>query len=193
MEYKTNELYHHGIKGQKWGKRNGPPYPLKASDHSASEKKAGWKKSLNKSDSDNPEKKISKGKTVAKKILVGAGALAVGAGVVAALSASGSNYGAELFNQKVYLNALKLQYSGNKNKKLFVDGQVIIPRQEYGRIVRAINSNLTKEMRKADSFAFHLDNRVYICENRKNDTPKIINWFEQHEWEEALWEEMHGK
>lgn len=26
----TNELYHHGIKGQKWGKRNGPPYPLDA-------------------------------------------------------------------------------------------------------------------------------------------------------------------
>ena len=24
-----SELYHHGIKGQKWGKRNGPPYPLK--------------------------------------------------------------------------------------------------------------------------------------------------------------------
>ena len=23
-----NELYHHGIKGQKWGIRNGPPYPL---------------------------------------------------------------------------------------------------------------------------------------------------------------------
>lgn len=22
------ELYHHGIKGQQWGKRNGPPYPL---------------------------------------------------------------------------------------------------------------------------------------------------------------------
>lgn len=22
------ELYHHGIKGQKWGVRNGPPYPL---------------------------------------------------------------------------------------------------------------------------------------------------------------------
>lgn len=24
-----NEFYHHGIKGQKWGVRNGPPYPLK--------------------------------------------------------------------------------------------------------------------------------------------------------------------
>lgn len=26
----NNELYHHGIKGQKWGVRNGPPYPLES-------------------------------------------------------------------------------------------------------------------------------------------------------------------
>ena len=39
-------LYHHGVLGQKWGKQNGPPYPLAAGAHSASEKKAGWKKSL---------------------------------------------------------------------------------------------------------------------------------------------------
>lgn len=36
----TNELYHHGILGQKWGQTNGPPYPLDPSDHSMSEKKA---------------------------------------------------------------------------------------------------------------------------------------------------------
>lgn len=37
-----NELYlvHHGIKEQKWGSRNGPPYPLEPSMHSAAEKKA---------------------------------------------------------------------------------------------------------------------------------------------------------
>ena len=58
-----NELYHHGIFGQKWGKKNGPPYPLKPSKHSASEKKAGWRKSLF-------NKKVSEGeeqKTVAPK------------------------------------------------------------------------------------------------------------------------------
>ena len=44
-----DELYHHGIKGQKWGQRNGPPYPLGVSDHSAREQKAGWRSSLSSS------------------------------------------------------------------------------------------------------------------------------------------------
>jgi len=41
-------LEHNGILGMKWGKKNGPPYPLKAEDHSASEKKAGWRQSIGK-------------------------------------------------------------------------------------------------------------------------------------------------
>lgn len=36
----TGEWFaHHGIEGQKWGKRNGPPYPLDYGDHSSEEKK----------------------------------------------------------------------------------------------------------------------------------------------------------
>ena len=67
-----NELYHHGIKGQKWGDKNGPPYPLGASSHSLSEKKEGTKgwakkaksehKSYGKSKSD-PESEQTKKKS----------------------------------------------------------------------------------------------------------------------------------
>lgn len=42
----NNYLAHHGILGQKWGKRNGPPYPLGYEKHSSAEKKAGWQNSL---------------------------------------------------------------------------------------------------------------------------------------------------
>lgn len=34
-------LAHHGIIGQKWGEKNGPPYPLDSSQKSAAEKKKG--------------------------------------------------------------------------------------------------------------------------------------------------------
>lgn len=40
------QLYHHGVLGQKWGQRNGPPYPLSKGAHSASERKAGYTKSI---------------------------------------------------------------------------------------------------------------------------------------------------
>lgn len=39
-------LEHHGIKGQKWGVKNGPPYPLKDNAHTTSEKKAGMVEEL---------------------------------------------------------------------------------------------------------------------------------------------------
>ena len=47
----ADSLEHHGIRGQKWGRKNGPPYPLDAADHSAAERKAGWRQSLKKAGS----------------------------------------------------------------------------------------------------------------------------------------------
>lgn len=42
--YNYDYLCHYGIPGQKWGQRNGPPYPLKGGDYSKSEKIAKYKK-----------------------------------------------------------------------------------------------------------------------------------------------------
>lgn len=93
MDYYGNNDYrdylsiqHHGIMGMKWGKRNGPPYPLGASDHSASEKKAGWRKSLNGGSGESVKKK-------AKKIIQrGAGGVARAGSKVKGAAKSGVEY-----------------------------------------------------------------------------------------------------
>ena len=61
-------LQHHGILGQKWGKKNGPPYPLDSEDHSSSEEKAGWKKSLTGDSAANEDRKAKKYKKQYDKI-----------------------------------------------------------------------------------------------------------------------------
>lgn len=43
MAYRK-ELQHHGILGQKWGKQNGPPYPLNPANRSSAEKKQNGSK-----------------------------------------------------------------------------------------------------------------------------------------------------
>ena len=55
-----SSLQHHGISGQKWGVKNGPPYPIAPKNHSKSEKKANWQYSLNRNTNEKSTlKKIS--------------------------------------------------------------------------------------------------------------------------------------
>lgn len=63
MSYSNRELYHHGIPGQSWGKRRGPPYPLsrgKSGRIVGSEKKTSTEK---KEEPVKPEKKLTKKST----------------------------------------------------------------------------------------------------------------------------------
>ena len=78
-KYRTY-LCHHGIRGMKWGQRNGPPYPLVDSKHSASEKRAGWKKSLDKSSSndENSKKKFKLSDKQKTAIKIGAAVAVAG-------------------------------------------------------------------------------------------------------------------
>lgn len=45
-----NELYHHGVEGMSWGKRNGPPYPLNVEGRASLRKQILRKKKKQKAD-----------------------------------------------------------------------------------------------------------------------------------------------
>lgn len=68
MMYDEDYLSHHGIEGQKWGKQNGPPYPLSRGQlSSAEEKKGGVSKSAKEKYGDSHNKKKAKDKVAKAK------------------------------------------------------------------------------------------------------------------------------
>jgi len=70
-KFKMSSLQHHGISGQKWGVKNGPPYPIAPKNHSKSEKKANWQYSLNRNTNEKSKlKKISDYTTAAGKFSI---------------------------------------------------------------------------------------------------------------------------
>lgn len=84
---KLPELSHHGIKGQRWGKKNGPPYPLDYESHSSAEKKQNSKLSIDGNADTGKKRKglTDEQKALAKKILKGV-AITAGVAAVAAVS-----------------------------------------------------------------------------------------------------------
>lgn len=78
----TTYIAHHGIEGQKWGKRNSPPYPLKESAKSYAEKKEA------KEDTKAARKK--KAATIAGLVSLGTSTAIVGHAFVTASLAAGT-------------------------------------------------------------------------------------------------------
>lgn len=111
-------LSHHGILGQKWGKKNGPPYPLDPSDHSAQEKKLNnGRYSQGVTQDRGKKKKESMSDEKKKKIKR---AIAIGAGVAgaAALTAGGVYLAKHPETAKAALSGVKdLAVSGAKGIK----------------------------------------------------------------------------
>ena len=82
METWRQELYHHGIKGQRWGVRRGPPYPI-----GEGKARRGGRKSLNKPAGrlDNRvEKSYASSKSLSKAVKIGAVAALAGLAVYGA-------------------------------------------------------------------------------------------------------------
>lgn len=75
----SESLSHHGILGQKWGQKNGPPYPLDKSDYSSAERKAMTGSTRNEGTSKSGK---TFNKETAKKIAIGVGTAAAVAGGV---------------------------------------------------------------------------------------------------------------
>ena len=73
--YYQNYLFHHGIRGQKWGKRNGPPYPLDPETDYSKEERTYDKKEKNFALTDKQKRYIRNGAIAAGAILAVAGGM----------------------------------------------------------------------------------------------------------------------
>ena len=122
MQYYIDEdsdfLMHHGIKGQKWGVENGPPYPLNKKEYSALEKRmAGIQKQ-----SDITNKKSSNIKETYRKSFGKKGSTELLNNKLVSQSKIDDKFYKNVQDTRIYINKLKRSrlYSNNEEaQKIF--------------------------------------------------------------------------
>lgn len=132
----TNELYHHGVKGQSWGKRNGPPYPLyrksayykktgkrppgytgdkkgKSDDGGPNKSgKIGWLPNENAKGNTDTQSEAERKAKLKRRILIGAG---IAAGV-----AGGALIGRKLYQAKAAQGAAGVESAAKELRSSFL-------------------------------------------------------------------------
>lgn len=143
--YKENTyLQHHGILGMRWGVRNGPPYPIGVSRHSASEKRAGWRKSLDKSGKESHNRSGRTGLSDKQKK-----AIKVGAAVVAGtLAVAGAAY---------LVKTGKVQKYISRGKNIFSSVSTDSAKRIGGGIDRSLNFKTKNHLDPPEKFINHIN------------------------------------
>lgn len=159
--YYSDELYHHGIKGQRWGRRNGPPYPLSPQTHASVVRSAGrggyaGSKSTKRrgriGGMTAEEEKAARRKRILRNVAIGAGAAA---------ALGGAGYLAYRNRQRILSRRLKGSAQQTLNgpvqspwsrATVVGDGSgAIVPVRSVGRAAPNFKANLGKTGRKARS------------------------------------------
>lgn len=174
-------IYHHGIKGMKWGKRNGPPYPLDPSDHSAAEKKAtggrysqGVKQNRKKMTDEERAEKIRK---IKKGIAIGAGvagAAALTAGAVYAAKHPEATKAALRGVKDLAVNAA----SGMKDKL----AANRLSNRENRKVARSMINNSTRQNSRFIRSDIKQDIKSSLSRDKENNL--LAKWDRQYKRQE---------
>lgn len=125
----SNELNHHGVLGQKWGKKNGPPYPLDVSGKAAvkRQRKESKRDAVRKMSDEELNKKITRlrkeneylelteknvkrGRNFVENLAIDGGAMLVTALVTTGAKKSGEAIVANVLNKKLSSAAFNAIY-----------------------------------------------------------------------------------
>ena len=104
---KKTTLAHHGVEGQKWGKRHGPPYPLDSKISTGNKLKSG-----------------ARAKTILKTAGTGAVIGGIAGGIVGGPIGAGLSAGAS-----AGLSAIKATWKTRKKKNKYVNREDAIKKQ----------------------------------------------------------------